>query len=162
VNVMRYTIVDQRGTASFVGPCDALLPMVAGCAKDPHTLEELLDFVDEYAGGTREKVLCGLAVFDERNEPGKSDWIESALDSYLPNELPAFRVLNDRTREASLTPVHAGVVLFNLLARRIVQIHNSYAEITRCGRGRATGPTRPDRRLIKYELPPHWSLVPGP
>jgi hypothetical protein len=72
-----------------------------------------------------------------------------------------FRVLDSRTREASLTPVHAGVVVFNLRAKRIVQIQNSYAEIRRRGRSRAARPASPERRLIRYELPNYWALVPG-
>ena len=40
-----------------------------------------------------------------------------------------FRVLSDATREASLRPAHAGVIVFNLIARRIVQVQNAYVDI---------------------------------
>lgn len=161
MNIMRYTVIDGQGTVSFVAPCEALLPLVAGCARDPVTLQELLAFADEYATGTRERVLCGLAVFDEHNGPDSCRAIHGALDYYRPHELPVFRVVDDRTREVSLRPVHAGAVVFNLLARRIIQIQNSFAEITRRGRSRVENPASPDRRVVKYELPPYWSLVPG-
>lgn len=161
MNIMRYTVIDRRGTVSFVAPCDTLMPLVASCARDPQSLEELLTLADEYSSGIEEKILCSLAVFDEQNTPESFGSIHRALDLCRPHELPAFRVLDDRTREASLTPVHAGVVVFNLPAKRIVQIQNSYAEIKRRDRGRATKPASPERRLIKYELPPYWSLVPG-
>ncbi len=158
---MRYTIIDQRGAVSFVAACDLLLPLVAGCARDPQTVEDLLRHADEYATGTSEKVLCSLAVFDEQNTADSHRSIDAALAICKPHELPVFRVLDDHTREASLRPVHAGVVVFNLRAKRIVQIHNSYMEIPRQGRARASRPASPDRRLIKYELPPYWSIVPA-
>ncbi|MGE5618509.1 MAG: hypothetical protein ACM3US_04540 [Sphingomonadaceae bacterium] len=161
MNVMRYTVIDGRGTVSFVAPCDALLPLVAGCARDPRSLEELLASADEYAAGIRERVLCSLAVFDEQNTAESFESILKALEICQPHELPAFRVLDDRTREASLTPVHAGVVIFNLKAKRIVQIHNSYAEIKRRDRVLAARPSSPERRVLRYELPAYWSLVPG-
>lgn len=161
MNIMRYTVVDERGTVSFVAECEALLPLVAACAKDPMTLNELLEYADEYAAGLREKVACSLAVFDEQNTPENHDAIHRGLEIVAPHRLPAFRVLGDRTRDASLTPVHAGVVIFNLAGKRIVQIQNSYAEIPRKGKARAARPTAPNRRVIRYELPAHWSLVPG-
>ena len=160
MNIMRYTVIDAGGTVSFVASCDALLPLVAACARDPRGLSELLSYADEYATGTKESVLCSLAVFDEHNSPEHHEAISEALDHCRPHELPAFRVFDDRTRQASLTPVHAGIVVFNLRAKRIVQIQNSFLEIKRKGRARAAQPARPDRRLIRYELPAYWSLVP--
>lgn len=160
MNIMRYTIIDRAGTVSFVASCDALLPLVAGCANDPQSLESLLAHADEYLAGIMDMVLSGLAVFDEHNSPENHEAIDEAIRHFKPHELPAFRVLDDRTRQASLTPVHAGVVVFNLTAKRIVQIQNSFSEIRRKGRAMATQPTRPDRKLIKYELPPYWSLLP--
>ncbi len=161
MNIMRFTVIDARGTVSFVAPCDALMPLVAGCARDPQTLEALLALADQYASGISEKVLCSLAIFDEQNTAESFESVHRALDLCRPDELPAFRVLDDRTREASLTPVHAGVVVFNLPAKRIVQIQNSYAEIKRRDRARAARPATPERRVIQYELPAYWSLVPG-
>lgn len=160
MNIMRYTIIDGEGTVSFVASCDALMPLVAGCARDPQSLEELLTYADEYAAGTRDRVLSSLAVFDEHNTRDNFEAIHQALDHCKSHELPVFRVLDDRTREASLLPVHAGVVVFNLRAKRIVQIQNSFAEIRRRGRGRAAKPANPERRVIRYELPAYWSLVP--
>jgi len=161
MNVMRYTVIDRHGTTSFVASCDVLLPLVAGCAKDPETLDELLAHADNYAHGIRETVLCGLAVFDEHNTSENYEAILSALDHCRPHELPTFRVVDDRTREASLTPVHAGVVVFNLRAKRIVQIQNSYAEIKRRGQARVAKPIDANHRVVRYELPSYWSLVPN-
>jgi hypothetical protein len=99
-------------------------------------------------------------VFDEHNVAGHLEHIHAALDFCKPQDLPPFRVVDARTREASLTPVRAGVVLFNLSARRIVQIQNTYSEIQRKGRVRVMDTDTQRVRVQAYELPADWSLVP--
>jgi hypothetical protein len=70
-------------------------------------------------------------------------------------------VVDDRTQEAALQPVRAGVVVFNLVDKRIVQIQNTYSEIRRRGRVRVQDATTPAPRVHAYELPPDWALVPA-
>ena len=68
---MRYTIIDERGSLSFVGPCQGLKALVAACAQDVHrTAEDLLTAAGEYDSDLRDSVLNGLHVFDEHNLPG--------------------------------------------------------------------------------------------
>lgn len=157
---MRFTIIDQDGTVSFVGPCEALEALVAACARFPRTLNELLEAATPYHSSLRESVLSGLAVFDEHNSPENYGNILAALEICRPADLPVFRVLDERTREASLRPVKAGVVVFNLAARRIIQIQNTYCEIRRRGRVRIIENGQPTNRVRRYELPAEWSLVP--
>ena len=159
--LMRFTIVDQAGKVSFVGPCLALEALVAGCARQPGTMQELLDAAAPYNDALREIVSSGLAVFDEHNSPSNYRNILAALDYCRPADLPVFRVFDARTQEASLSPVRAGVVVFNLLNKRIIQIQNTYSEIRRKGRVRVVEAGRPTNRLRRYELPSDWSLVPG-
>ena len=71
-----------------------------------------------------------------------------------------FTVVDPRTEEVSLSPVRAGVVVFNLVAKRIVQLQNTYSEIRRKGRVRVVRNNQPTDRVYRYELPPDWSLVP--
>lgn len=157
---MRFTIVDSSGTVSFVGPCEAMQPLVAACAENPETLEDLLAIVDRYFPQLRDEVLSGLAVFDEHNSNRVFDDIHAALDLLKPYELPTFRVVDKRTSSASLQPVKAGLIIFNLPARRIIQVQNSYVEIQRSGR-LITHPTAASTsRMLHYELPKEWSLVP--
>jgi hypothetical protein len=158
---MRFTVVDRAGKVSFVGPCLALEALVAGCSRHPQTLGELLDAAAPYNSSLRDIVLSGLAVFDEHNSPANYSNILAALDYCRPADLPVFRVLDDRTQEAALSPVKAGVVVFNLVDKRIVQIQNTYSEIRRRGRVRIMEDGRPTNRVRRYELPPEWSLVPG-
>ncbi len=106
-------------------------------------------------------MLSGLAVFDEHNSPSNYRWVHAALDYCLPQEAPVFRVVDPRTEEVSLSPVRAGVVVFNLLAKRIVQLQNTYCEIRRKGRVRVLRNNQPTDRVHRYELPEDWSLVPS-
>lgn len=161
MNLMRYTVVDRHGAVSFVADCDALEAIVAGCAHSPGSLRELLDAADDFDKRLREYVTCGLAVFDEHNLPDNPAGIHQALDYCLPHELPVFRVFDDRTRQASLQPVKAGVIIFNLVDRRIVQVMNTYAEIRRKGRVRVHDGRHFTDQVHRYELPGDWRLVPG-
>ena len=160
MGLMRFTVVDRDSTVSFIGPDRDLQALVAACASGPETLEALLDQAAPFTADLRERVLSGLAVFDEHNSPDNYRWIHAALDYCPPQETPVFRVVDPRTEELSLTPVRAGVVVFNLVAKRIVQIQNTYAEVRRKGRVRVVRGDQPTGRVMRYELPEDWSLVP--
>ena len=67
-------------------------------------------------------------------------------------------------RFAKIEAARAGVIVFNLLKKRIVQIHNTYSEIKRTGRIRMTAPDDSAARMPRvhrYQLPADWSLVPS-
>lgn len=162
-DVMRFTIIDRRATVSFVAPCRAMEALVAACANQPRTLGDLLNRAAEFEPEIADRVLSGLAVFDEHNSSANLGSIHSALRLLRPADLPVFRVLDDRTRQASLQPARAGVIVFNLLKKRIVQIHNTYAEIKRSGRIRVPPQAGAGGagRVHRYRLPPDWSLVPS-
>src|SRR3972149_11704685 len=100
--------------------------LVAACAHNPDTLEELLQYADEHGATLQEAVLSGLAVFDEHNTPERCQAIHAALSTLKPSQPPVFRVLDEFTRETSLQPVKAGILIFNLTAKRIVQVMNSW------------------------------------
>lgn len=157
---MRYTVVDHESTVSFIGPDRVLQPLVAACATGPASVVELLDHVALYVGDLRERVLSGLAVFDEHNARDNTRWIHAAFDLCKPEEVPVFRVLDSRTRDMSLSPVWAGAVVFNLKSRRIVQIQNTYAAIQRKGQLRVLEGQTPTTRVERYELGPEWTVVP--
>jgi len=159
VDVMRFTIVDERGTVSFVTHSSAVLALLAACSHDPHSLEQLLDAVHHYDRSVRSYVLNGLAVFDEHNVPGDARTIHQQLASLPAPETPVFRVVDELTREQSLQSVKAGIVLFNLPKKRIIQIQNSY-ELPRSGTVNFHNGRFLSRHMLSYELPPSWSIVP--
>jgi len=130
MSLMRFTIIEAQGAVSFIARCEVLQVFVAACADGAASLDDLLKAVRQDPQ-LREYVECGLAVFDEHNADGNYAAIHSAIKHLRPQELPVFRVVDDVTRQASLQPVVAGVIIFNLPDRRIVQIQNTYSEIRR-------------------------------
>ena len=160
MNLLRCTVVDDNGAVSFIIDGDALPAMVKACSSSPKSLEALLNALAPYYHNLREYTLNGLAIFDERNTDGHYEAVHEAFRFCAPHEQPVFRVVDEETREMSLRPVKAGVVIFNLLAQRIVQIQNSYWEITRTGSGRVFDGERFTNQRFIYRLPKEWALVP--
>jgi hypothetical protein len=160
MSLMRFTIVDSAGSVSFILLEEALPALLAACARNPATVNELLDRGDRYYSGLADHVRNGLAVFDEHNTAANPAKIHEAFRYFKPHEQPPFRVIDEATREESLRPVHAGVVIFNLIAQRIVQLQNTSQTIERRGRGRVFEGDRPTGRTFVYQLPKSWALVP--
>jgi hypothetical protein len=160
VNVIRCTVVDERGAVSFIVHADALSALAAACSANPASLEELLEGAEPYYHHLGEQVLNGLAIFEERNTQGNYQAIHQALQFSPPHEQPVFRVVDDLTREISLRPVKAGAVIFNLRAKRIVQIINTYQEIRRTGQARVFDGAGLTDTVYSYRLPKDWALVP--
>jgi len=160
VDVMRLTVIDHVGTASFIAHSSAALALTAACAEDPTTLDDLLTASQRFDRGLRSLVQRGLTIFDEHNLPDQLDAIHSQIADLPPREIPPFRVFDAITLEASLRPVRAGVVLYNLPARRIVQIENTYEPLSRTGEINYHNGKYLSIRLLPYELPPTWSIVP--
>lgn len=160
MNLMRFTLVDAQGSVSFLHDGAALPALVAVCSTNPDTIEQLLTLTEPLYQPLREYVSSGLAVFDEHNAYGNYEAIHAALKHCPPKELPVFRVVDEATRRASVEPINAGVIVFNLVRKRIIQIHNAYFEIGREGRGRVYDRAGPTNRTFRYEIKPDWSLVP--
>lgn len=157
---MRCTIVDSSGGVSFLVHGDAMPAIAAACAANPADHIELLDYVEPYYRNLSEYVRVGLAIFDERNMPGRYDQIHKELTTTPRLKQPVFRIVDDLTREASLRPVNAGAVIFNLTEKRIVQIVNTYREIRRRGRARVFDGEGHTESVYSYRLPEEWALVP--
>lgn len=160
LDVMRLTVVDTEGTVSFVAHTSAALALTAACAQNPATLADLLDASRKFDRSLHDKVSNGLAIFDEHNLPGDTRAIHEQLRTVAPREIPVFRVLDELTREASLTPVRAGVILFNLVRKRIIQIANTDEYLHRAGEVNYHNGRFLSRRVFEYELPAEWSIVP--
>lgn len=129
LNVMRYTVVDERGAISFVADCNLLPLLVSACPTSDGSIGSLLAATGTQGARLRDYVESGLAVFDEHNVPENYVAIHGAIKHMRGHEVPVFRVVDDATRQISLQPVEAGIVVFNLKSRRIVQIQNTFAEI---------------------------------
>lgn len=170
---LRYTVIDEQGSVSFVGPGHILKMLVAGCAAMPPNLPALLEHLRRYDADYATRLADGLAVFDEHHI-GQAAPIEPAASTTpLTNQAPPaaldgvdygdrliFRVIDAASRQVSLQPAAAGVILFNLVERRIIQLQNSYGEIERQGRGRLRRKGRPVQTFYFYALPESWRLLP--
>lgn len=158
--VIRFTVNDPHGSLSFVGPCHAIKMLVASCSSHPRTTAQLLDLTRRYDAAFVDAVRSGLAVFDEFNTPENPAAVHRLLAEPSSAGLPPFRVFDEVTRRASLTPAGTGLILINLNARRIIQVQNSYADVQRSDRGRVRLNGRPTRTLYRYRLPDEWRIVP--
>lgn len=160
LDVMRFTVIDREGTVSFVAHTSAALALTAACGANPTTLGDLLDATRKFDRSLHDQVSNGLAVFDEHNLPGNTSAIHQQLSTMAPRETPVFRVLDELTREVSLRPVRAGVILFNLVRKRIIQIVNTDEHLNRVGEVNYHNGRFLSRRVFEYELPAEWSIVP--
>ena len=160
MNLLRCTLIDSDGGISFVIDGDALPALTAACAEDPVRIDHFLLAAERYYGGIKDRVHNGLAIFDERNAAGHYETIHRALATCPPGTEPVFRVVDEVTREASLQPARAGAIVFNLIAKRIVQVMNSYREIKRSGRARVFDGSSLTSDTFTYRLPREWALVP--
>jgi hypothetical protein len=157
---MRFTIVDPTGTISFVGDGFFMLPLVAACATNPETLPALLVRVDDIDRRLRNRIMNGLAIFDEHNVEGNYAAIHAQLETPTEGPEPVFRVVDDFTRQRSLEPTRTGLIIFNLKDHRIVQVLNHFYAVERAGEVHLHTGSRYSRRTVTYELPESWSIVP--
>ncbi len=160
MNLLRCTVIGRSGGVSFIAHGDALPALVNACGFYPQTVEDLLDLTAPFYASLREYVLNGLAVFDEHNASHAYDEIHEALRTAQKYEQPVFRIVDEDTREASLRPVGAGAMLFNLPERRVVQLVNTYREVKREGRSRVFDGSNWTGETFRYRLPRDWALVP--
>ncbi len=134
--------------------------LTAACSRNPRTLGELLDYAAPYDADFVTSVRAGLAIFDEHNTPENASAFRSVAETVRPEQLPPFRVVDELTRTLSLQPVGVGLILYNLVARRIVQLVNRYGALLRQDRGRIRRGGEPTRMLYAYRLPDEWRIVP--
>jgi len=160
VDTVRLTVVDRDGTVSFLGPGHAIKMLTAACSRNPRTFKELLEYATPYDSEFVAGVRAGLAVFDEHNTPENLTAFQAVVRALAPERLPPFRVFDELTRTLSLQPVGVGLVLYNLEARRIVQLVNRYGELLRQDRGRIRRGGEPTRFLYSYRLPDDWRILP--
>ena len=160
MTTIRFTVTDATGSVSFNGPGHAMKMLVAACARGAASLRELFELARPYDDAFVSRVQHGLYIFDEHNLADDPTHIHTLLTERPASEWPPFRIVDEVTRAASTEPAGAGLIVLNLKARRIVQIHNSYAEIQRRDRGRIRVEGQPTRTQYWYELPHEWALLP--
>lgn len=159
-NVFRFNVVDHDGSVSFIGPAHGLKVLAAACSHGAENVVDLLNWATRYDRAWAEEVRAGLLVFDEHNLDTLSAQFEPLVDSEDDASHRPFRIMDRATRARSMIPGRLGLVVINLEAKRIIQIHNSYADLARTGRGRIRANGKPTRALYQYRLPDVWRIVP--
>ncbi len=151
----RITIVDDLETVSFAGPVYLLKMMAASCSQGARTIHELLTTLGAFDPETSLQLIeqVGASPADKNQ-----DWSNGA--EKIPDHSGLVRVIDDNSREKSLSAVDGGLVIFNLSAKRIVQISLSSSLIAREGRGRMRRNGRSVSVYYAYALPADWSIVP--
>lgn len=159
-NHYRVNVIDTRGTVSFLAPPHGLKVLAAAITQGASTGAELIANAHAFDAQWAADVRAQIMRFDEHNVDTVSDPFHQAIAASDNAGHPAFRVVDTETRQRSLVPGRLGLVVFNLKERRIIQIHNSYANLERRDRGRIRVDGKPTNIVFQYELPGEWALVP--
>lgn len=146
----RFTLVDAAGAVSFVAPAYALKMIAAACAKGADQVGAVVEGLGEYDPTLAASLGEGL----QRLAPDVP-----AADA-APDPGAPFRVMDEATRAMAQEPASVGLIVVNLVERRLVQVQNTYADLKRSDRGRMRRNGRPVQLLYRYELPEEWRIVP--
>lgn len=157
--MMRFTIIDLSETMSFVGPPHALKALAACCAQGVATISEIITKLGFYDIDLSRRLREQLTVFREHNTEIDAAWIEAKVATD-PSYETLLMVGSEATRRVSLQPGKLGLIVFNIPAKRIVQIQNSYANLERSDRGRVRRDGKPTTTYYNYALPADWTIVP--
>ena len=142
---MRFTIIDDAGAVTFTAPPHVRKMLAAAASRGPVTADELLRLAEEYDPQFFGQLLASSSRSENGAGPAKSGLL--AVDG-------------DESRRQSMAPAPLGLLVFNLPARRIVQVQNSYGDLQRKDRGRLRRDGRPVRAYYRYAFPDDWSIVP--
>ena len=159
VDTMRFTVVDHRETVSFVAPGHALKMLAAACSRHAKDYRDLILKIADYDAELARRLLSAPASDHESHTTSDASLAAPASEAVV-QQPELFRVINAEQLRKSTEPVDAGLVLFNLPAKRIVQVQNSYSDLRRKDKGRLWRDGRPVRAFYSYELPPDWTIVP--
>ena len=159
-SMIRITIIDSTYSISFGAGGYLAKMVVAACSRKPSDLDALLGYLAAYDAVAVEAIRHGLNHFDEFCLPGDAEACQRWLDGGGVADGKPFRMLDSKLREASLTQLDLGLVIVNLVERRVVQVANRYGTVLRKDRGRLRREGKPISQLYSYSLPDDWSLVP--
>lgn len=157
---IRYNVVDPRGVVSFVAAGHLGKMLAAGASASPATLPELLVGVHPLDTRAVDAVRRDLLTFDEFVLGADEVDLDAWHDRVGEIDRRAFRVVNPELRELSLRPAELGLVIVNLIDRRIIQLEDRYGRIEREDRGRIRVDGRPVNRYYEYALPFDWTILP--
>jgi hypothetical protein len=122
-------------------------------------LADLLENAEQFDRLLPAEVRRGLAIFDEHNIPGDHQAIDAHILTQRHEDLPLFRVVDEVTRRVSLEAAGAGLIIFNLPQRRIIQVANTADPLARSGAVWSHNEAVAGQRSRTYTLPGTWSII---
>lgn len=151
----RITIIDEFETVSFAAPVYLSKMVAAACSRSARTLRELLTELGAFDPEWSARLLARIDADNNTDLATEHGPVEDAGDDWR-----LVRVVDDESRQESLLAVEGGLVLFNLTAKRIIQVSVASNPISREGRGRLRRNGRSVSVYYSYALPADWSIVP--
>ena len=160
--VVRMTIRDGQETVSFLAGRDTALRLVAGCAVNPLTLEELLLATEIYQRGIAAWLMGGLIEFDKAWRHGGKAYSETVFgpDADMANRPVAFQVVDELTETAAHTPADGGLIMIDLPAHHLRVAGDLTIPVE--GQVLVHNGRRLTDQSITYILPQEWEIEPLP
>lgn len=153
--LLRITIVDHSKTVTLPG--DELLArqLVAACAANPETLEDLLLATEPLRPGITRQVINGLLRFDQKRH---QEWMVN-LDAFHD----IFEVMDAHLDQLSLQGLPGGLILFDLYEKNVwiaaPHITGQGGEIKREDTLPVFENGQISKKTITYSLDKVWKIV---
>lgn len=159
---VRVTIRDGEQVVSLLAGRDTALRLVAGCAVNPLSLDELLLATEVYQRGIAAWLMADLMTFDKAWRRQGQAYIQRAFDpdDGAENQPVAFQVVDELTEEAAHAPAAGGLVAIDLPAHHIGVAGD--LEVLREDQVLVHTGERLTDQSITYILPQEWEIEPLP
>lgn len=156
---VRVTIQDGEEAVSFLTGRDTALRLVAGCAVNPMTVDELLLATEVYQRGIVTWLMGDLMEFDKAWQRQGDAYLQSAFGpgAEAAEQPAAFQVVDERTEMAAHAPVDGKLLMIDLSAHHIRVAGD--LEVPAEGRVLVHTGERLTEQAITYILPQEWEIV---
>ena len=149
--MLRFTLQDSEKRITYVDRAELAPYMVAACATEPTSIEELLLAVEAYSPGMTARIMQGLLEYDAGLLTGVE--ADTAASSWYFKQ-PVLEVVNELSDLVALTPEAEGLVAIDLVSHEI--IGRGSAKLL--PRGAVTIPGARNRQQVAYVLSDSWTV----
>lgn len=155
---VRVTIHGGKETVSLLAGRDTALRLVAGCAVNPLTLDELLLATEVYQRGIAAWLMGDLMEFDKAWQREGKAYVERAFGpgADAAKRPVAFQVVDEQTEAAAHAQPDGGLIVIDLPAHRIRVAGD--VDVPAEGRVLVHTGERLTEQAITYILPQEWEI----
>lgn len=159
---VRVTIDDGEQVVSFLAGRDTALRLVAGCAVNPRSLDELLLATEVYQRGIAAWLMADLMTFDKAWQREGEAYVQRAFGPHAgtENQPVAFQVVDELTEAAAHAPAEGGLIAIDLPAHHVGVAGD--VEVLREDQVLVHTGERLTDQAITYILPREWEVEPLP